>query len=318
MTIKVSFVIISLNGGDIVVKTVGSIKSLKTKYKFDIFLVDNGSTDGSPEKVKKKFKNIKVIKLKKNVGTAAYDHAIKQSKAEYIFFTGGDVELKKDMLDKLVDFLDTNLEVAQATPKYINFYKRNKADLGGTWLSRSFYSGTFKDDALGNKNIEIPYIGTGLIRKNVIDKFGYLFDNDYFFYGEDVDLGLRLRMLGYKVFYIPDSIAYHLGSASRSIHKPYYLTFLMERNLLRTFFTTLEIKDIVLLLPYALLMRFIAIVRDTLTLKFMEAFARIYSILWVIFNFNLIIKKRKAVQKIRKVEDKALFKLFSEKYLFRV
>ena len=318
MAVKVSFVIISLNGGNIVVKTVESIKSLKTKYKFDIFLVDNGSTDGSPEKVKKKFKDAKVIKLKKNVGTAAYDRAIKQSKAEYIFFTGGDVELKKDMLDKLVDFLDTNPEVAQATPKYINFYKRNKTDLGGTWLSKSFYSGTFKDDTLGNGAIEIPYIGTGLIRKSFIDKFGYLFDNDYFFYGEDVDLGMRIRLLGYKIYYIPISIVYHIGSASRSIHKPYYLTFLMERNLLRTFFTTLSIKNIILLKLYVFLMRFVAIVRDLIRLSPIEAAARLYAILWVLFNFNKIMRKRKIIQKMRKADDEVLFKLFSEKYLFKI
>ena len=317
MKVKVSFVIISLNGGDVVVKTVESIKNLKTKYRFDIFLVDNGSTDGSPEKVKRKFKDVKVIRLKKNIGTAAYDSAIKKSKADYIFFTGGDVEVKKDMLDELVDFLDRNNNVVQATPKYINFNNRKKIDLGGTWLSKSFYSGIFKNDTLGNKDMEIPYIGTGLIRMDFIRKFGYLFDNNYFFYGEYVDLGMRIRLFGYKVYYIPSSIVYHIGSMSRNIHKSYFLTFLMERNLLRTFFTTLSIKNIILLKPYVLLMRVIAMVRDLVKLRPLEAAARLYAMLWVIFNINTIIRKRKVIQKMRKVKDKELFNFFSERYLFR-
>jgi len=317
MKVKVSFVIISLNGGDIVVKTVESIKKLKTKYMVDIFLVDNNSTDGSPEKVKKKFKDVNVIKLKKNVGTAAYDNAIKKSNAKYIFFTGGDVEIKNDMLDKLVDFLEKNPQAAQVTPKYINFYKRNKIDLAGTWLSRSFYSGTFKDKTLGNNPIEIPYIGTGLIRKNFIDKFGYLFDNDYFFYGEDVDLGLRIRLLGYKVFYIPSSIVYHIGSASRQIHKPSKLAFLMERNLMRTFLTNISLKNLLLFTPYVILMRVIAIIKDLLTLKITNAVARITAMFWIIFNLNSLMKKRSRIQKMRKVKDKELFKFFSEEYLFR-
>ena len=68
-----------------------------------------------------------------------------------------------------INFLEKNEYAAQATPKYINFYNRTNIDLAGTWLSRSFYSGIFKKNVLGNKPTEIPYMGTGLIRKNLID-----------------------------------------------------------------------------------------------------------------------------------------------------
>ena len=294
-----------------------SIKKLRTKCKYDIFVVDNGSKNNTSKLIKEKFKDVKFIKLQKNIGTAAYDAAIKKSKSKYIYFTGCDIEVKSNMLDDLVEFLEKNPNVMQAAPKYMNFHNRGEIDLGGTWLSKSFYSGTFKNARLGNKNIEIPYIGTGLIRKSFIDRFGYLFDNNYFFYGEDVDLGMRIRLSGHKVYYIPNSIVYHIGSASRKIHKSYFLTFLMERNLLRTFFTTLSLKNIILFKPYVLLMRVIAIVRDLVRLQPTEAAARLYAILWIISNFNKIMRKRKSIQKIRKVDDKELFKFFSEKYLFR-
>jgi GT2 family glycosyltransferase len=314
---SVSFIILTHNDVNMATNAIMSIKKLRTKYNYDIFVVDNGSKDDTPKIIKKKFKDIKVIKLAKNIGTAAYDAAVKKADGKYIYFTGCDIEVKSNMLDKLAEFLEKNTDVMQATPKYINFYKRNKTDLGGTWLSRSFYSGTFKNDTLGNKNIEIPYVGTGLIRKSIIEKFGYLFDNDYFFYGEDVDLGMRIRLLGYKIYYIPESIVYHIGSVSRKIHKPYFLTFLMERNLIRTFFTTLSIKNIVLLKPYVLFMRLIATVRDLAGLRPIEAAARMYAILWVVLNFNKIMRKRKIIQKMRKVKDKELFKFCSEKYLFK-
>jgi len=316
MKTKVSFVILSHNDGEMAANAIKSVKKLKTRHKFDIYVVDNGSKDGTPRLIKKAFKDVQVVELPKNIGTAAYDAAIKKSRSEYIYFTGCDIEVKEDMLDKLVGFLDKNKSVVQAAPKYVNFYNRKRIDLGGTWLSRSFYSGTFKNNALGNKNVEIPYIGTGLIRRDFVEKFGYLFDNDYFFYGEDVDLGLRIRLLGFKVDYIPEAIVYHHGSMSRSIHKPSYLTFLMERNLLETFFKILEIKDIVLLLPYVLLMRLVAIFKDLLQLNFGNALARLRAVLWVIFNFGKIMKKRQKIQKIRKVGDKILFKFFTERYLF--
>ena len=315
---KVSFVILSYNDGETVINAIKSLKRLKTKYKYDIFVVDNGSEDNTPELVKDKFKDINVVKLSKNIGTAAYDAAIKKSKSEYIFFTGCDIEVKNDMLDKLIEFLDKNKNVALAAPKYVNFHNRKKIDTGGTWLSRSFYSGTFKDNTLGGKPLEIPHIGSGLIRTKIIKKFGYLNDKDYFFYGEDVDLGLRLRLLGFKIYYVPSAIVYHMGSISRDIRKPYYLTFLMERNLLITFFKVMSIKNILLLLPYVFLMRLIAIVKDLIYLKFTNIFARIFAIFWVAFNFNPIIRKREKIQKIKKVDDKVLFKLFSEKYLLKL
>ena len=318
MRTDVSFVILSHNDAEMAINAVKSIKKLKTKYKFDIFVVDNDSKDNTPELLRIAFKDIKIIKLPKNIGTAAYDKAIKKSSSKYIYFTGCDVEVKENMLDKLVDFLEKNKESVQAAPKYIDFKNRRKIDLGGTWLSRSFYSGTFKDATLGKKNIEIPYIGTGLIKTDFIKKFSYLFDNDYFFYGEDVDLGIRIKLMGFKTFYIPNSIVYHKGSVSRKIHKPSKLTYLMERNLLRTFFKTLSIKNILLLLPYVLFMRFIAITKDLVTFKFTNIFARLKAILWVIFNFNSINKKRKKIRKMRKVKDKDLFRLFSEKHLLRI
>ena len=313
----VSFVILSHNDAGMALRAVSSIKKLKTKYKYDIFVADNGSKDNTPKKVKDKFKDINIIQLPKNIGTAAYDAAIKQSNAKYIYFTGCDIEVKEDMLDKLVNFLEKNKDAAQAAPKYINIQDKKKIDLAGTWLSRSFYSGIFKNNYLGKKNVEIPYIGTGIIRGDFIKKFGYLFDNDYFFYGEDVDLGLRTRLLGYKIYYIPDSVVYHAGSISRKIHKPYYLTFLMERNLLRTFFTSLELKSIIFLSPYVFLIRFAAVLKDILTLKFMDAAARLYAVLWVIFNSGKIMKKRKKIQSLRNVEDRELFRHFSERHLLR-
>ena len=170
---------------------------------------------------------------------------------------------------------------------------------------------------MGDNPVDIAYIWSGLIRREFLYKFGCLFDNDYFFYVEDVDLGLRIWLSGCKVCYIPDSIVYHIGSVSRIIHKPHYLTFLMERNLLTTFFKILQIKNIFLLLPYVLIMRFTAIIKDIISLDFKNAIARMSAIFWVVLNIKKIIKKRGLIQKNRIVNDKRLFSLFTERYFFK-
>lgn len=317
MKTKISFIILAYNDGEKVIKAVDSIKNLKTKCNFDIYVVDNGSSDGTPELIGKKFPDVNLIGLGKNIGTAAYNNAVEKLSSKYIFFTGCDIEAEPNMLDKLVDFLETHKDVAQAAPKYVDYYTKSKIDIGGTWLSKSFYSGTFKSNILGNAPVEIPYMGTGLIRTGIVKKFCYLVDKDYFFYGEDVDLGLRLRLLGYKICYIPDSIVYHKGSVSRNKKNAHKFTYLMERNLMTVFFKILSSKNIILLMPYVFSMRLAAIIKDALTFNFLNAFARLKAILWLLPNFSSIVRKRREIQGLRKVDDSELFKLFSEKYIFR-
>ena len=316
---KISFIFVNKDNTELILNAIKSVYRLKTKYRFEVIVADNNSNEDTILAIRKNFTKAKIIMLKNNFGSAAFNYALQKCNGEYIYFSPGDVEFKEDFLDPLVEFLDNNKTAAQASPKLMSIKDKDMIDMAGTWVSRSFYVSPFKDNSLGNKITEIPYMGTGLIRKSFVNQWGYLFDKDYFFYGEDVELGLRIILFGYKVYYFPHSIVYHAGSIERGkLHKSYHLTFLMERNLLRTFLTSLSPKNIILLLPYVLSMRFVAVIKDMVTLKFNNAIARIYSILWIIFNFNLIMKKRKIIQKMRKVEDKELFRLFSEKYLFKI
>ena len=155
-----------------------------------------------------------------------------------------------------------------------------------------------------------------MIRKDIVYKFGYLFDEDYFIYAEDLDLGLRVRLLGYKVVHVPDAVIYHMHSATLRKNSRYKLTYLMERNLLYTFVKIFSMKNIFVFLPYVLAMRIIAIFKDILSLKFMNAGARLIAIFNVMINIQHLIKKRSLIQKLRKKDDNFLLKVFSEQYLF--
>ena len=317
-SIKVSFIFVNRNNTQIILNALKSLYKAGSKYKFEVFVVDNNSEEDTANSIKKAFPKVNVISLKKNIGTAAFDAAIPKCKGQYLYLTPGDVRFEKKFLDVLVDFLEKNKDAAQASPKLVNYSDKSKIDMGGTWLSRAFYSGAFRDSTLGNKTIEIPYMGTGLVKRDIIKKFGYLYDKDYFFYGEDVELGVRLILSNYKIFYIPSSIVYHMGSISRDKSNASHLTFLMEKNLLTTFFKTLEFRSILVLLPYALLLRLLAFFRDLAKLKFGEAFARVKAIFWVILDIGKIMGKRNIIQRMRKIKDKELFKVFDEKYLFRI
>lgn len=311
---KVSIVIVNYNGKDLTLNLLKSISKLNYK-NYEIILVDNDSTDGTQEIVKNSFKDVKLVENKKNLGYSGTNSSIKYCEGKYILFLNNDMDLDKNSLNELVKTAEVNNDAAMIAPRLVNFYDKNLKS-GGTWLSRAFYNGHIKGNDKGIIK-EIPYLGVGLIRMDFVEMFGYLFDSDYFIYGEDVDLGLRIRLVGKNMLFEPKSLMYHMHSVTMEKQSKSFSTFLMERNLITTFFKIFSLSNIIIYLPYVLFLRLIAIIKDILALRFDLAFARLKAIFSVLFNFNSIIKKRQEIQKFRKVNDGYILKIFSENYLFK-
>ena len=307
---KISIIIVNYNGKDLLEKILPSINKAKN---CQIIVLDNASTDGSKDFLRKKYKKITVIENKSNLGYSGINNAVKYCKGKYILFLNNDIILDKNCINEMLKVIEKDDKIAMIAPRLVNYYDKNLKS-GGTWISRAFYNGHLNGDV---RIKEIPYLGVGLIRKDVVEKFGYLFDQDYFIYAEDVDLGLRIRLIGSKVVFVPNAVLYHMHAMTAKKMNSAYTTFLLERNLLTTFFKVLSFGNITLFFPYVLLMRVLAIIKDVLTLRFLNAFSRVKAILWIIFNFNLVYRKRKKLQKLRKVNDAFILNVFSEKYLFK-
>lgn len=309
---KVSIVIVNYNGKDLLNNLLKSIS--KSAYKnYEIIVVDNNSSDGSREFIKN-HKSVKLVENKKNLGYSGINSALKYCNGKYILFLNNDMELDKNCIAKLIEAVESGKDAAMAAPKLVNFYDKSLKS-GGTWASRAFYNGHIRGN--GNNVREIPYLGVGLIKKDFVEKFGYLFDPDYFIYAEDLDLGLRIRLAGKKVLFEQNAVMHHMHAATTKKSSKSFTTFLMERNLLVTFLKILSPKNIVFFTPYVLAMRLLAILRDLITLNFSSALARLKALLWIAFNFNFILKKRKATQEMRKADDEFILEVFSERYLFR-
>ncbi len=312
--ILVSAVIVNYNGKGLLRVAIDSIK--KSKFKnYEIIVVDNASTDGSKDFIKRNYSDVKIVENKTNLGYSGINEAIKYCIGKYILFLNNDIKIDSQCISDLVKVMESDNSIGMTAPKLINYYDK-KLVSGGTWLSRAFYNGHIKGDGK-SKNSEIPYLGVGLIRKSIVDKYGYIFDPDYFIYGEDVDLGLRVRLLGKKTIMVNNAILYHMHAATMKKSSKAFTTFLMERNLLTTYFKILSTKNIILYFPYALFARFGAIIKDLVTLRISLAISRIRAIFFVLVNFNSISKKRNQTQKIREADDSFIFEVFNEKYLFK-
>ena len=247
---KVLIVIVNYNGKNLLKILLKSIS--KSTYKnFEAMIVDNGSRDGSQEFIKKNYKKIKLVQNKKNLIYSGINSSLKFCKCKYIMFLNNDMKLDKNCIKNLVKAIKMDENVAMAAPKLVNFYDKSLKS-GGTWVSRTFYNGHIKAENGAIK--EIPYLGVGLIKKDFVDMFGYLFDPDYLIYAEDLDLGLRIRLNGKKIVFEEKAIIYHVHNATMKNTKTYKATFLFERNSLITFFKVLSVKNILLLMPYVFLM----------------------------------------------------------------
>lgn len=313
--IDVSIIILNYNGKKIIKSLLSLIKKLNfPKNRLETIIVDNNSSDSSIDFFKKNYPKIKLVKLNNNLGYSALNKAIPHCKGKYIFFLNNDVQLEKNCIRALIKIIKKDKKIKIAVPTYINYFDRNKIELAGDWGSRSFYFGALYNQ----KNpCEIIGAGMGMIKKEALKKIKYLFDPDYFLYGEDVDLGLRVRLTGGKVMYAPKAILYHMESATtKKISKMHRLIFLTERNILITFFKIVSFKNLILLLPYVSLMRFVNIVKDIFLLRPMNAYARLKAVLWILFHPVLICKKRIETQKIRIASDKYVLGLMKERYLF--
>lgn len=315
---SVSVIIVNYNGKHLLKRAIESLQKQDFKQGIEIIIVDNNSSDGSEDFVKKNYKDVKWIQTGKNLSYPAANYGVRVSKGGYILFTNNDVEFKKDCVRKMYSALVKDKSVGMVTPKLINFYNK-KIHSKGTWVSRAFYCGHItREEGVEDKSKEVPYMGIGLLSKEVVKKLGYLLDIDYFLYAEDLDLCLRLRLSGYRVMYVPDAIIYHVHSATMDKYSTdARKTFLFERNLLTTFLKVCSLHNIILLLPYIAFMRLSLMLKDLLTFNFSIFFARLRALFWVFFNIYNILKKRKFVQKRRKRKDGFMFKIFNEKEMLK-
>jgi len=312
----ISLVVVNYNGEDIIKKCLDSL--LKVNYpknKYEIIVVDNASVDKSTSIIKS-FKNIKLIKNSHNEGYVGVNSCLNRVKGKHIFVLNNDIEIEKNCVKNLVEIIEKDNSIGIVAPKFINYFNR-KIESSGTWVSRSFYTGHYADKTETQKVKDIPYLGIEMVRTDLVKKFGYIYDPDYFIYAEDLDLSLRFRLIGKKTVFVSDAILYHMHAITTKKSTRSFTTFLMERNLLVTFFKIFSFKNILLMLPYIIGMRILAMVKDLVTLNPGNFFARLKAFLWIVFNFYAVYKKRKKTQKLRKVNDKFILKVFSEKYLFK-
>ncbi|MBI4743365.1 MAG: glycosyltransferase family 2 protein [Actinobacteria bacterium] len=233
MSCILSIVIISFNTETLIEKCLSSIYSQKDITSFEVFVVDNGSTDKTVENIRKKHPQVNLIANKSNLGFAkASNQAIKKSMGKYILFLNSDVILLEDSLKKMIDFMDSKPLAGAISARLMDekgyqqrlsrgYFPSLKTAFNQFLLLSNIFpkSYFFRGIDLETEIIEpeeVDWISGAcmMVQRGVLEKTG-LFDETFFMYVEDMEMCYRIKKCGFKIYSVPFKVI-HLGGGSHN------------------------------------------------------------------------------------------------------
>jgi len=237
---QAAVVILNYNGRNYLEKFLPSV----LKYSGDnpVYVVDNGSDDGSDILVTEQFQRAHLIKLGNNMGfTGGYNQALKEIKAEIFILLNSDVEVTPNWIEPGLQLMLNDRSIAACQPKLISFGDRSRFEYAGAgggfidFLGFPFCRGRLFQDMEkdhGQYDDVLPVFWASgaclFIRSKVFFEVGG-FDEDFFAHMEEIDLCWRIQNAGYQIFYNGKSKVYHVGGGTLSKSNP-RKTYLNFRN----------------------------------------------------------------------------------------
>ncbi len=207
-----------------------------------IYMIDNRSSDGSVEWVRKHFPEVKIIGLVKNYGFAGgYNRGLNQIDEDIVVLLNTDVEVTDNWLSALVETLDSNKKIVAVQPKIKDYNRKEFFEYAGAAggfidnLGYPYCDGrlawqTERDEGQYDREKEIHWASGACmaVKKDVFLQSGG-FDEYFFAHQEEVDWAWRMRRQGYKLVYTPRATVFHVGGGNLSYGNP-FKTYLNFRN----------------------------------------------------------------------------------------
>ena len=249
----VSVIIISWNNATHLLRCLGALKN-ETYKNFEVIIVDNGSNNNPMNNIQQGGLNMRMERLQENMGfTIANNLGVHLAQGRWLALLNADAYPEPDWLERLVQATEENPEFSFFSSRQIQANDRHLLDGAGdvyhvsgiAW--RRHYNRPAEHLALQPEEVFSACGAAALyLREDFLQVGG--FDEDYFSYFEDVDLGFRLRLLGKKCLYVPQAVVYHIGSASTG-KRGDFSVYYGYRNLIWTFVKNMPSPLIWLYLP---------------------------------------------------------------------
>lgn len=316
-----SIIIVNFNDSSLLIKCLNSIS--KNRYKnFEVIVVDNGSKKNI-RNIIKKLKNkyifpLKFIFLKKNFGPAkARNIAVKKSKGKYLGFLDNDTQVDCNWILEVDKIFNKYSYVGSIQCKLLQLNNKTHFDYLGEYLSNfGFLVPLVPFNSIdSNKNPPLQKILAAKSAGMFIKKDLFLdikgFDEKYFIFLEETDLGWRVWLHNYQVVTCPTSIVYHQFSNTKNIVSPSFNNYLIRfhgtKNYIYTLIKNFSFKYLLKILPIHIFLWFGFSFYLLLNGNFSSSFNIIKGIFWNIKNLPKILKKRRYVQSHRIISDQNIF-----------
>ncbi len=227
-----SIIIVNWNTEHLLDECLASIYQETKDIDFEIFVVDNASSDSSARTIREKYPAVRLIENKENRGfAAANNQAIKQASGKYILLLNPDTVVLNSALPKAIKVLEANPNVGILGAKTYNkdmsqqktirknpalatqlIFPRKMKQIFPNWKAlKDYYKNDFNYGA--ESFVEQIQGSFMLVKKEIFQKIGLL-DEKFFIWFEEVDFCLRARRAGYKIIYSPEASIIHYGGVS--------------------------------------------------------------------------------------------------------
>ncbi len=301
--VRATVVIVNYNGGDTVLRCLDSVLR-SAPADCEVIVVDNGSSDGSPDAIAADLPSVQLIRAGENLGYGGGGNlGARHARGTFLVFLNPDTRVESGWLDALLAPLESDSRVGLTTSKILLAHQPDRINTCGnaihlTGLTLCRGLGRSKEGFERPEPVDAVSGAAFAIRREVFETLGG-FDEDFFLYMEDTDLSWRARLAGWRCLYAPESIVFHDYALRISPRKVFY----QERNRYLMLLKNLRWPTLVVLLPALL-------IAEALTWGFvlwgdranLGNKAQAYG--WIIAHWSSTMRKRKATQRLRRISDR--------------
>jgi GT2 family glycosyltransferase len=330
----VSIVLVNFRGAELTIEAVNELRKVDwPEHLLEVVVVENASGDDSAERIRAAAPWVKLVESSENLGFAGgCNLGVAQSSGEFIGLLNSDAKPDPQWISAAVDTFAESPQIGAVASKVLDWDGAlvDYVDAAMTWFGMGYKPFVGQKVPFHSHQPADVLFGTGsamFVRRSVFDLLGG-FDERFFMFFEDVDLGWRLNLLGYRYRYQPLSVAFHKhhGSVSKfgSFKEDYYL----EKNALFTLYKNLEQSGLDQALPGAIALsirrgvskagadstefdfRSAAADSDPAQSVSKELLASVYAVDQFVQNLPSLTASRDLIQATRVVSDRAIWSLF--------